>query len=65
MVWAARVIPSVLIGIIGYVSWVVTRVVVCKKYSLQRPVTGGCRTITDSVSQMISSCMLTPLVPNE
>lgn len=30
MVWAARAIPTVLIGIIGYVSWVDTRVVVCK-----------------------------------
>ena len=33
MVWAARAIPAVLIGIIGYVSWVVTRVVVCKTSS--------------------------------
>jgi hypothetical protein len=30
MVWAARVVSTVLIGIIGYVSWVVTHVVVCE-----------------------------------
>jgi hypothetical protein len=28
MVWEARVIPAVLTGIIGYVSWVVTHTVV-------------------------------------
>jgi len=30
MVWAARVIPAVLLGIIGYVSWVVTHTIVRK-----------------------------------
>ena len=38
MVWAARAIPTVLIVIIGYVSWVVTHVVVCKTFSLRRPI---------------------------
>ena len=33
MVWAARAIPVLLIGIIGYVSRVVTSVVVCKTSS--------------------------------
>lgn len=32
MVWAARAIPAILIGIIGYVSWVVTHAVVRKRY---------------------------------
>lgn len=37
-VWATRAIPTVLIGIIGYVSWVVTRAVVVKNQSHWRPI---------------------------
>lgn len=36
-VWASRIIPAVLLGIIGYVSWVITRPVAGEDIDFSTP----------------------------
>lgn len=36
-IWVARIIPAILFGIIGYASWVVTRLVCRMQFSYDSP----------------------------